>query len=43
MLAMANINLYLYNPRQASVSYPFSSIDTSINADTEADADARYG
>ena len=35
---MAHISLYLYNPYQASVSYPFSSINTSVNADTDADA-----
>ena len=38
---MFHIDLYLDNPNQASVSYPFSSIDASINAD--ADADALYG
>ena len=32
MLEVAQINLYLYNPYQASVSCPFSSIDSSINA-----------
>ena len=37
---MAHMDLYLCNPYQASVSYPFSSIDISINADAEADADA---
>ena len=35
---MAHINLYLYNPHQASASYPFSRIDISINADANADA-----
>ena len=34
---MVHINLYLYNPHQASASYPFSSIDTSVNADVDAD------
>ena len=38
---MAHINLYLCNPHQASASYPFSSIDASVNADP--DADAQYG
>ena len=32
---------FLYNPHQAWVSYPFSSIDASVN--TDADADARCG
>ena len=40
-LVIAHINLYLYNPHLASASYPFSSIDASVNAD--ADADARCG
>ena len=33
---MVHINLYPYNPQQASVSYPFLSIDTSVNADADA-------
>ena len=33
MLAMAHINLYLYNPHQASVSYPFSSTDADVDPD----------
>ena len=37
---MAHINLYLYNPHQASASYPVSSIDTSINTEADSDADA---
>ena len=40
---MAHIDLYLKNPHQAPASYPFSSIDASINADTDVDADARCG
>ena len=36
MLVMTHINLYLYNPHQASASYPFTSIDTSSNADADA-------
>ena len=40
---MVHINLYLYNPHQASALYPFSSIDTSVNADVNTDADARCG
>ena len=36
---MADIDLHLCNTHQVSVSYPFSSIDASINAD----ADARCG
>ena len=27
------MDLYLDNPHQASVSYPFSSIDANVNAD----------
>ena len=37
---MIHIDLHLYNPHQASVSYPFSSIDASANADADADAAA---
>ena len=33
---MAHINSYLHNPQQASASYPFSRIDTSVNADPDA-------
>ena len=32
-LLMAHIDLYLYNPHQASASYPFSSIDANVNDD----------
>ena len=35
-LVIAHINLYLDNPHQASISYPFSSINTSVNTDTDA-------
>ena len=41
MHVMVHIDLYLDNPHQASVSYPFSSIDASVDAD--ADADIRCG
>ena len=34
---MAHIDLYLSNPHQVSVSYPFSSIDASVIADADAD------
>ena len=34
MLVMGHINLYLYNPHQTSASYPFTSIDASINTRT---------
>ena len=37
-LVVAHINLYLDNLHQASTSYPFSSIDASVNTD-----DARCG
>ena len=37
---MAHINLYLYNPHQVSRSYPFSSIDASVNTDSDANADS---
>ena len=37
---MAHIDLYLYNPQQASASYPFSSIDANVN---DVNADARCG
>ena len=40
---MATINLYLYNPHQASASYPFSIIDASFNADADIGADAQCG
>ena len=33
---MTHIDLHLYNPHQASESYPFSSIDASANADADA-------
>ena len=36
MIVMAHIDLYLDNPHHASSSYPFSSIDTSVNADSDA-------
>ena len=36
-----DLDLYMDNPHQASVSYPFSSIDARVNAD--ADAGARCG
>ena len=39
-MAHINLDLYLYNPHQASTSYQFSSIDTSVNAN--ADALARW-
>ena len=32
---MAHINLYLYEPQQASAPYPFTSIDTSVHADVD--------
>ena len=40
---MVHIILYLYNRHQESASYPFLSTDASVNADTDAyaDADAR--
>ena len=43
--ARITTRLNLCNPHQASVSYPFSSIEASINADadTDADADAQCG
>ena len=34
---MADIDLYLYNPHQASA---LPSIDDSVNTDADADADA---
>ena len=37
-LVIAHIDLYLFNPHQASVSSPFSSFDACINADADADA-----
>ena len=42
---MAHINLYLYNLHQVptSTSYPLTSIDTSVNSDTDAEADAWCG
>ena len=43
MLLMVHINLYVFNPHQTSASYPFSSIDASVNADTDANADTRCG
>ena len=41
MLRMAHIDLQLLNRHQAS--YPFSSIDTGVNPDTEAGVDAWCG
>ena len=38
---MAHIDIHLYNRHQASC--PFSSIDTGVNADTEAGVNARCG
>ena len=40
---MAYTDLCLDNLHQVSVSYPFLTIDASINADTETDADAWCG
>ena len=40
---MAHIDFYLFNPHQASASYPFSSIDASVDADADADPDTRGG
>ena len=40
---MTNIDLYMDNSHQASVPYPFSSIDTSVNTDADGDADAPCG
>ena len=34
---MNHINLYLYSPHQVSASYTFLRIDTSVNADADAD------
>ena len=36
MLEMAHIDLYLDSPHQASASYPFSSINASVDVDAEA-------
>ena len=38
ILVMAQIDLYLFNPLQASVSYPFSSINFNTDADAVTDA-----
>ena len=43
MFEMADIDFYLDNSHQASVSYPLSSIGASINADANTDANARCG
>ena len=40
---MAHIDLHLDNPHQASASYPFSSIDTSLNTGADADSDVQCG
>ena len=42
-LVIAHIDLYLYNPHQASASYPLLSIDASVNADADADAECGQG
>ena len=42
-LLIAHINLYLNNPHQVSVSYPFSSIDTIVNADGDTGARCDQG
>ena len=35
-IVMTHINLYLKNSHQESASYPFSSIDASVNTDADA-------
>ena len=40
---MAHINLYPYNPHQASASHTFTNIDANVNADAETDAGAPSG
>ena len=42
MLVMAHIDLSQDSPHQRS-AYPFSSIDTSVNTDTDADARCGQG
>ena len=42
-LLIAHINLYLNNPHQVSVSYPFSSIDAIVNVDGDTGARCYQG